>query len=191
MFLNRESALLLASTVPSHRLFLYWYDGDYIQGFLRKNEKKLVRFFNFIVRYIVDVLSQKSLLILLIASFPLRWTKMIPQIQLGLLHALTHTSELTVRAGYERSTTTNETILIFPFICSNIPATPAYGVYISQLIKYSKDCGSCQEFLDRRLLLTRQLLNRRFHKVKLKSSLRKCYGRHHDMVYHYGTFVFK
>jgi hypothetical protein len=28
----------------------------------------------------------------------------------------------------------------FPFICSNIPAAPAYGVYISQLIQYSRAC---------------------------------------------------
>ena len=30
----------------------------------------------------------------------------------------------------------------FPFICSNIPAAPAYGIYISQLIRYSRACGS-------------------------------------------------
>ena len=29
----------------------------------------------------------------------------------------------------------------FPFICSNIPAMPANGVYISQLKQYSKDYG--------------------------------------------------
>ena len=48
--------------------------------------------------------------------------------------------------------------------------------YISQLIRYSRACGSYQEFLDRGLLLTRNLLNRRFLIVKLKSSLRKFYG---------------
>jgi hypothetical protein len=39
----------------------------------------------------------------------------------------------------------------FPFICSNIPATPAYGAYISQMIRYSRACGSYQDFLDRGL----------------------------------------
>jgi hypothetical protein len=29
-------------------------------------------------------------------------------------------------------------IVNFPFTCSNIPAAPAYGVYISQLIRYSR-----------------------------------------------------
>ena len=45
-------------------------------------------------------------------------------------------------------------IVNFPFICSNIPAAPAYGVYISQLIRYSRGCGSYQYFLYKGLLLT-------------------------------------
>ena len=37
-------------------LFLYSYQADFIQGLLKKNEKKLARSFNFTFRYI-DVLS--------------------------------------------------------------------------------------------------------------------------------------
>jgi hypothetical protein len=37
-------------------------------------------------------------------------------------------------------------------------------------------------FLDRELLVIRKLLNQGFLLVKLKSSLRKFYGRHHDLV---------
>jgi len=83
----------------------------------------------------------------------------------------------------------NFPIVNFPFICSNIPAAPAYGEYISQLIRYSIACGSYQDFLDRRLLLMRELLNQGFLLVKLKSSLRKFYGRHHDLVGRYGISV--
>jgi hypothetical protein len=82
-----------------------------------------------------------------------------------------------------------EQIVNFPFICSNIPAAPAYGVYISQMIRYSRACGSYQDFLDRWLLLTRKPLNQGFHLVKLKSSFRKFYGRHHDLVDRYGISV--
>ena len=74
----------------------------------------------------------------------------------------------------------NFPIVNFPFICSNIPATPAYRVYISQLTLYSTDCASYQDFLDREL--TRKRLNHRFLLAKLKSSLRKFHGRHHDLV---------
>ena len=83
----------------------------------------------------------------------------------------------------------NFPIVIFQFISSNIPAAPAYGVYISRLIRYSRVCCSYQDFLDKELLLTRKLLNQGFLLEKLKSSLRKCYDRHHDLVDRYGISV--
>jgi hypothetical protein len=61
---------------------------------------------------------------------------------------------------------------------------PAYGVYLSHLIRYSRACGSYQDFIDRGLLLTRKLLNQEFLLVKLKF-----YGRHHDLVDRYGISV--
>ena len=47
-------------------------------------------------------------------------------------------------------------IVNFPCMCSNIPAASAYGVYISQLIRYSRACGSYQDFLDRGLLVNEE-----------------------------------
>jgi hypothetical protein len=38
-------------------LFLYSYEADFIQGFLKKNEKRLVRSLNFTLCYTNDVLS--------------------------------------------------------------------------------------------------------------------------------------
>ena len=49
------------------------------------------------------------------------------------------------------------------------------------MIRYSIACGSYQDFLDRGLLLTMKLLNQGFFLAKLKSSLRKFYGRHPDL----------
>jgi hypothetical protein len=72
---------------------------------------------------------------------------------------------------YDKRDDFNFPIVNFPFICSNIPAAPAYGVYISQMIRYSRAFGSYQDVLDRGLLLTRELLNQGFLLVKLKSSL--------------------
>jgi hypothetical protein len=46
-----------------------------------------------------------------------------------------------------------------------------------------------RDFLDRGLLLTRKLLTQGFLMVKLKSSLRKFYDRHHDLVDRYGIYV--
>ena len=63
--------------------------------------------------------------------------------------------------------------LNFPCICRNIPVASAYELYISQLIQYSRACGSYQDFLDIWLLPTLKLLSQGFLLVKLKSSLRK------------------
>ena len=87
---------------------------------------------------------------------------------------------------YEKRDDFNFLIVNFLFICSKIPAAPAHAVYIFQLIRYSSACGSYQDLL---LLLTRKLLNQGLLMVKLKSSIRKFYGRHHDLVNRYGISV--
>ena len=56
-------------------------------------------------------------------------------------------------------------------------------------MRYSRACGSYRDFLDRGLLLTRTPLNQGFLLVKLKSSLRMFYGRHHDLLDRYGISV--
>jgi hypothetical protein len=43
--------------------------------------------------------------------------------------------------AYDKRDDFNFPLVNFPFICSNIPAAPAY-VYIPQLIRYSRACGS-------------------------------------------------
>jgi hypothetical protein len=111
-----------------------------------------------------------------------------------LLDTLTYTSEIDSEGWlrtklYDKRDDFNFSIVNFPFICGNIPAAPAYGVYVSQLIRHSWTCGYYQDFLDRGLLLTRKLLYQGFLHVKLKSWLRKFYGRHHDLVDRYGKSV--
>jgi hypothetical protein len=74
---------------------------------------------------------------------------------------------------YDKRDGFNIPIVDFPFIYSNIPAGPAYGVYISQVIRYSIAYGSYHDFLDRGLLLTRKLLNQGFLLVKLEVIISK------------------
>ena len=75
------------------------------------------------------------------------------------------------------------------FLCINIPAAPVCGVYVSELIRYSRACDSYQDFRDRGLLLTRKLLNQGFLLVNLRSLLPMFYGHHHDLVHCYGISV--
>ena len=63
------------------------------------------------------------------------------------------------------------TIDNFPFISSNIPASPAYGVYISQLMGYSRDCAQYSDCIGRVKLLTQRLLKQGYVAHRLKWSL--------------------
>jgi hypothetical protein len=170
-------------------LFLYSYEAYFIQGLLKKNEKKLARSFNFTFRYIDDVLSLNNSRF---ADFVDRIYPIELEIKdttdtdrsasyLDLHLDIDREGRLRTKL-YDKRDDFNFPIVNFAFICSNIPAAPAYGAYISQLVRYSRACGSYQDFLDRGLLLIRNLLNQGFLLVKLKSSLRKFYGRHHDLV---------
>ena len=50
---------------------------------------------------------------------------------------------------YENWDDFNIPIVNFQFMRSTIPAAHVYGVYISQMIRYSRACGSYEDFLDR------------------------------------------
>jgi uncharacterized protein with von Willebrand factor type A (vWA) domain len=47
-------------------------------------------------------------------------------------------------------------------MCSNIPASPAYGVYISQLIRFARASSNYSDFLKRHLYLRNRLLDQNF-----------------------------
>ena len=61
-------------------------------------------------------------------------------------------------------------IVNFPFISINIPASPDYGVYISQLIRYYRACAQYSNILDRVQLLTHMLLKQGYVAPRLISS---------------------
>ena len=73
----------------------------------------------------------------------------------------------------------------------NIPEAPAYGVYISQLIRYSRACDIYLDFIDRSRLWTQKLLNQGYVAPKLQSSFLKFYGRYHNLVDRYEQTVSK
>ena len=73
----------------------------------------------------------------------------------------------------------------FSFLSSNIPSSPAYGVFISQLIRYARTCPSYECFILRAVRLTKKLLGQGYVKERLKSSLRNFYGRYGDLTKQY------
>ena len=93
----------------------------------------------------------------------------VPECMQFLLH-MWHPSCYLCYKPSDKSRVGNDLIVI-TILISNILA-PAYGVYNSQLKRYSKACGSYHEFRDW-LLLTRNLLNHGFLLVVMLNSSRK------------------
>ena len=90
---------------------------------------------------------------------------------------------------YDKRDDFNFHITNFPFLSSNIPSSPAYGVFISQLIRYmyARACSSYDCFILRASRLSSKLLKQGYLVERLKSSFRKFYGRYGDLIEQYGV----
>jgi hypothetical protein len=128
---------------------------------LNENETKLARSFNFTFRYIDDVLSLSNSRFgdfvdrIYLIEFEIKNTTDTDRSASYIdLHLVIDSRGRLRRKLYDKRDDFNVSIVNFPFICSNFSTAPAYGVYISQMIRYSGACCSYQDFRDRGLLLT-------------------------------------
>ena len=80
-------------------------------------------------------------------------------------------------------------IVNFPYLSSNFPYFPTYGVFVSQLIRYARVCSKYEDFLLRGSILVSKLLKQGYSSRKLQTTYRKLYGRHTDLVHKFDTCV--
>jgi hypothetical protein len=83
---------------------------------------------------------------------------------------------------YDKRNNFNFSIVNFPYLCSNIPASPAYGVYISQLMRYARASSTYDQFLVQGSLLINKLMSQGFQLFRLQAAFRKLYGRYNDLI---------
>ena len=170
---------------------LYSYKAEFIQSLLSTGRKQLASRFNFTYRYIDDVLSINN------PEFQNYLGQMYPvelEIKdttesntsasyLDLLLSIGRDGQLHTSI-YDKRDDFNFHITNFPFLSSNIPTSPAYGVFISQLI-HARACSSYGCFILRTTRLSNTLLEQGYVKERLKSSLRKFYCRYGDLIRQY------
>ena len=133
VFFKRQLAYLWVQTAPRlAELFLYLYEADFIQGLLKKNEKKIARSFNFTSRYIDDVLLLNTSRLgdfddrIYPIDFDIKDTTAADRSTSYLYLHLEIDSEGQLRTKlYANRDDFNFPIVNFPFICSSIPAPPA------------------------------------------------------------------
>ena len=83
---------------------------------------------------------------------------------------------------YDKRDDFNFDIVNFPFLCSNIPQSPAYGVFVSQLIRYARISSMYEDFIMRSQLLSSKLLKQGFTRNRLIATSKKFYGRQSVLV---------
>ena len=173
-------------------IFLYPYEAECIQSLLLTGRKQLASRFNFTYRYIDDVLSinNPEFENYLGQMYPVELeikgtTERNPSASyLDLLLSIGRDGQLHTSI-YDKGDDFNFHSTNFPFLSSNIPTSPAYGVFIAQLIRYARACSSYGCFILRATRLSNKLLEQGYVKERLKSSLRKFYGRYVDLIKQY------
>ena len=89
---------------------------------------------------------------------------------------------------YEKRDDFNFDNVNFSFLCGNVPQSPSYEVYISQLIRYVRASTLYDDFLSRSCL-TSKLMRQGYERFKLISAFKKFYGRHTILVDRYKVSV--
>jgi hypothetical protein len=170
-------------------LFLYSYESEFLQKLVKDKKIHETRAFNFTYRYIDDVLSIN---ISRFAEFlPLIYP---PELEVkettdtassasfwNLYLEFDDSGQLSTKI-YDKRNDFNFKIINFPNMCSNIPASPAYGACISQLIRYARASSNYSDFPKRHLHLRTRLLDQGYKKIRLIRSLKKFIFRYQDLV---------
>ena len=73
----------------------------------------------------------------------------------------------------------------FLFLDGDIPRSPSYGVYISQLIRFARVSSNVDDFNNRNLSLTAKLLKQGYNYHKIQKAFSKFYHRHSELIVKY------
>ncbi|KAK3087493.1 hypothetical protein FSP39_006613 [Pinctada imbricata] len=173
-------------------IFLYSYEAEFILSLVSEGKRYLAFDFNFTYRYIDDVLSINNpkftdyLSSIYPSELEVKETTETNNSASYLDIMLSYDTDGHMKTSlYDKRDDFNFSITNFPFLSSNIPSSPAYGVFISQLIRYARASTKYTDFVLRARRLSDKLLSQGYVCDRLTSSLRKFYGRYGELVIHY------
>ena len=135
-------------------LFLYSYENEFLDKLIKEGKRKLARKFNLSYRYINDLISFNNTRFKEFLSHIYPRKLIISETTesisiasyLDLLFIQDKSNNITTKL-YDKRDTNGFHIMNFPFMSSNIPSAPAYGVYYaSQLIRYARCCSNYSNF---------------------------------------------
>ena len=79
----------------------------------------------------------------------------------------------------------NFEIVNYSFLDGDVPRSPCYGVYISQLIRFARVCSDVDDINNRNLFLAAKLLKQSYRYHKIQKAFSKFYHRHSELIVKY------
>ena len=185
--MGTNSAPLLAD------LFLHTFEYDFMVKTMKQDITKAIQFSN-TFRYIEDLFSANNV------DFGNYISAIYPS-ELELTNTSTSSTEAcyldtNIKTGdntpfrisiYDKREDFAFRIVNFPHMDSNIPVNPAYGVYISQLVRYARICTPKVDFIYRLRGLSLRLRQQGFETNLLQKLFNKFFSRHCLIVEKYGA----
>ena len=170
-------------------LFLFCYERDFMLS--DNNQSDVIVAFNSTSRYLDDLLNIDNPYL----------EQMVGQIyptELQLNKANSSDTEapfldlnLSITNGivsskiYDKRDDFNFEIVNFPVLDGDVPRSPSYGVYISQLIRFARVYSNVDDFNNRKLFLTAKLLKQGYRYHKIRQAFSKFYHRHSELIVKY------
>ena len=98
---------------------------------------------------------------------------------------LSTTNDIVSSKIYDKRGDINFEKVYSPFLDADVPRSPSYGVYISQLIRFARVCSNVDDFNNRNLILTALLLKQGYRYHKIRKAFSKFYHRHAELIVEY------
>ena len=172
-------------------LYLFYYEYNHFLLKLGKDKNYHGKFFNRSFRFIDDLLSinNKHFKEYISTIYPdeleLKETTE-SSTSCSFLDLLLFNDKDELKFGvYDKRDDFDFEIVNYPHMTSNIPENPAYGVYISRLIAFTRICTNFSDFCERHKLLVIKLLKQGYLRAKIKKVFTKFTNRYGDVLKKY------
>ena len=155
-------------------LFLFCYERDFMLSLPENDQTDVIEASNSNSRYLDDLLNIDNFcfeqMVDQIYPTELQLNKTIssdtkaPYLDLN----LSITNGIVSSEIYDKQDDFYFEIVNFPFLDGDVPRSPSYGLYISQLICFARVCSNVDDFNSRNLFLTAKLLKQgyRYNKIR-------------------------
>ena len=174
-------------------LFLFCYERDFMLSLSDNNQADIIEAFNSTSRYLDDLLNidnpyfEQMVAQIYPSALQLDKANSSDTKALFLDLKLSITNGIVSSKIYDKWDDCNFEIVRFPFLDGDVPSSPSYGVYISQLIRFARVCSNVDDFNNRNLFLTAKLLKQGYRYHKIRKAYSKIYHRHSELIVKYNV----